>query len=355
MLIYSPAYLDYDFGAGHPFSPVRQRMVLSLLSAWGVELRVAEPEPVDDLDLLLVHSEEFVRAVQGASELSWVPGIKRFGLDTPDVPCFPGMDEACRVLVGGAVLGAKFILSGQQSRMLHLGGGLHHALPGRASGFCVYNDLSVAIRHFQEAGMRVAYIDIDVHHGDGVQWTHYDEPDVLTISLHEDGRFLFPGTGGVDERGEGDGIGTCINVPLAPYTGDESYLQAFERVVPPALERFRPDVLVVQAGADAHSFDPLAHLDVSTRLYAELHRRLYQLADAYTGGKILVTLGGGYNPDATSRVWAMLVARHLGVTPLDAIPEPWRKRWTESTGTVLSRTLHDEDEAGDGTLEATEI
>jgi acetoin utilization protein AcuC len=270
-----------------------------------------------------------------------VSSAEQFGLDTPDVPIFPGMDEATRTLVGGTLHAARLVADGAADKVLQLGGGLHHAQAALASGFCVYNDLSVAIHHLVGRGLRVAYLDIDVHHGDGVQWLHYEDDRVLTVSLHESGRFLFPWTGGIQELGRGRGAGYALNVPLAPGTADLSYLDAFERVVPQALAWYRPDVLVVQCGSDAHYRDPLAHLQLTTHAYERLFRRILELADAHAHGRAVFTLGGGYDLDATTRTWALLYLVLQGHTLPTDVPSGWHSHWSEELGYSLSTTLHD--------------
>ena len=268
----SDRYLDYHFGPEHPFSPVRLEMLHDLLDRLGISLNAVEPPAATRDDVLSVHAEALVEQVEAASNGAPTRAASRYGLNTADVPVFEGMDAAARSLVGGTLHGAQLIHRGDADRVLQLGGGLHHAQRKRASGFCVYNDLSVAIQHLRDAGHRVAYLDVDVHHGDGVQDLHYDDPEVLTISLHESGRYLFPGTGNVHETGEGAGEGTSLNVPLEPFTEDDSFLQVFDRVVPYALSQFQPDVLMVQCGADAHFSDPLADLLLTTGAYETLFR-----------------------------------------------------------------------------------
>jgi acetoin utilization protein AcuC len=346
-LLYTNRYLDYDFGPDHPFSPVRQRMLLDLLEAVGAPVEAVDPPPAERADVRSVHAEALVRRVEAASEGPAPADATHYGLDTPDVPVFSGMDAATRALVGGTLHGARLIANGDAERVLQLGGGLHHAQHELASGFCVYNDLSVAIHRLREEGRRVAYVDIDVHHGDGVQALHYDDPEVLTISLHESGRYLFPGSGSVDELGEGAGEGASLNVPLEPFTEDDSYREAFDRVVPYALKTFGPEVLVVQCGADAHFSDPLADLLLSSRTYEYLFRRLLELADEHTGGRCLLTLGGGYRPDATVRTWAMLalIARDLDLP--ERLPEAWLERWGNRLDATLTPTLHDPEKTFD--------
>jgi acetoin utilization protein AcuC len=251
------------------------------------------------------------------------------------------MDEAARALCGGTLEGARRIASGAATRVLQMGGGLHHAQRKLASGFCVYNDLSVAIQHLRDAGHRVVYLDIDVHHGDGVQDLHYNDPEVLTLSLHESGRYLFPGTGNVHETGTGAGEGASMNVPLEPFTENDSFLDVFDRTVPYALQQFQPDVLVVQCGADAHFSDPLADLLLTTQAYEALFRQILDLADRYTAGRCLLTLGGGYQPDATVRIWTMLALLAQDRDLPDALPTDWHARWEDALVTNLTPTLHD--------------
>lgn len=340
-LIYHPKYLTYFFGPEHPFSPTRQQMLIDLLEVLDHRVSPTPLGPAARVDVLRVHSEAFVEQVETASEGRPEIDAQRHGLDTADVPIFEGMDEATRWLCGGTLLGAGLILRDEERRVLQLGGGLHHAHREKAAGFCVYNDVAMAIDLLRREGLRVAYIDIDVHHGDGVQAIFYDSPEVLTISLHETGRYLYPGTGSTDETGRGAGRGYSINVPLEPYTPDESYLETFEAVVPQALGRFGPDVLVVECGADAHAHDPLAHLMLTTRAYERLFHRLLELADAHTDERVLFTLGGGYDLDATVRVWALLALAVQELDLPDELPEAWRDRWQRRLNRALSTTLHD--------------
>ena len=340
-VVYSPRYLAYDFGPDHPFTPRRLEMVTSLLEALGERPPWVEPEPARREDVLRVHAERFVRRVEAASRGELSEDLVHYGLGTGDTPAFPGMDEAARILAGGTLTAVRLVATGEAERALQLGGGLHHAQFDRASGFCVYNDLAVAIRWALDRGLRVAYVDVDVHHGDGVQWIFYDEPRVLTLSLHESGRYLFPGTGFVHELGRGAAVGTKLNLPLEPFTEDESWIQAFETVVPEAIRAFRPDLVLVQAGADAHHLDPLADLLLTTRAFRHAFSRLLELAEDHAGGRIVFTLGGGYSLDATPRVWALLYFLVQGKTPPEVLPEGWRRRWEAALGQPLTPTLED--------------
>ncbi len=340
-VVYHLDYLSYNFGPAHPFSPLRLEMLWTLLEALGYAPDPLRPPMATRADVLRVHTETYVAHVEAASRGEPLPDAEAFGLDTPDIPIFLGMDPAARSLVGGTLHAARLIASGQALSVLQLGGGFHHAHPSRASGFCIYNDLSIAIRALTDAGLRVAYIDIDVHHGDGVQAIHYDEDSVLTLSLHESGHYLFPGTGFIDEIGEGRGQGFSLNVPLQPFTDDQSYLETFERVLPHALVMFRPDVLVVQCGADAHFQDPLGDLLLTTHAYEHIFRRLKALAAEHTGGRALFTLGGGYDFDATVRVWTLLYLILQDLPLPDRLPIDWRIDWEQRLGCSLTPTLHD--------------
>ncbi|MFZ5768600.1 MAG: acetoin utilization protein AcuC, partial [Bacillota bacterium] len=270
------------------------------------------------------------------------PDLIRFGLGTDDNPLFAGMHEASSLAVGASLLGAELIARGKLDHALNLAGGLHHAQAACASGFCVYNDAAVAIAHLRRRhGWRVAYVDIDAHHGDGVQWAFYYEPQVLTISLHETGRFLFPGTGFVNERGAGPGYGYAVNVPLEPFTEDASWQEAFLAVVPPLLRRFGPDIIVSQHGCDGHRLDPLAHLALTTESYELAARTLHALAHELCGGRWLALGGGGYDWRVVPRVWTLLWAEIAGLQVPPAVPTSWVERWQDRCPQPLPHTMRD--------------
>ena len=342
LTVYDPAYLAYDFGPGHPFTPLRQAMLVDLLAHLGVDVGAFErPVPSSPGDIRRIHAPALVEAVEGASSGGWNPVWERVGIGTGDVPGFAGMDAAARTLCGGTVHAADAVATGRARRPSTLGGGLHHAHPGHAAGFCVYNDHALGIKRLRGAGLRVAYVDVDVHHGDGVEAFFEADADVLTLSLHESGDTLYPGTGRIEDRGRGAGRGSVVNVPLAAGTADASYLVAFDAVVPDAIAAFGPDVLVVEAGGDAHRFDPLAHLALSTHAFEAVFRRLVDLADRHCGGRLVVTLGGGYHLDAVVRIWAILW-HVLADRPLPvAMPEAWRAAWQPRVPVHLTATLHD--------------
>ena len=249
-LLWDDGYLRYDFGPTHPMAPIRLELALrlmrdlELLSAPGVA--VTRPEPAGDADLLSVHTPGFVDAVKAASAAGG-PADLAHGLGTDDVPVFEGMHDATALIAGGSVAAALAVWDGQAEHAVNFAGGLHHAMPARASGFCVYNDAAMAIRALRAAGARrVAFVDVDVHHGDGVERVFWDDPDVLTISLHETGRVLFPGTGHAGDVGGGDAMGCAVNVAFPRGTGDGPWLRAFHAVVPALVRDFAPDVLVTQ-------------------------------------------------------------------------------------------------------------
>jgi acetoin utilization protein AcuC len=340
-VVYHPAYREYAFGEDHPFSPVRVEMLLELLSALGHPVQPVEPVPATREEILGVHEDYYVRRVEQLSAGLEVPDSADYGLGTPDNPAFPGMDEAARWLVGGTLHAARLICEHGEKRVLQLGGGLHHARRNFASGFCIYNDLAVAINYLTRQGLWVAYLDIDVHHGDGVQQILYEDRRAMTISLHESGKYLFPGTGEIHELGSGVGRGLKLNVPLEPFTEGGSYLEAFEELLPSALSHFRPGVLVVQAGADAHFDDPLADLLLTTHDYEKIFKRILELADAYTAGRVLFTLGGGYSLRATPRVWSLLYLLIHGLPIPHELPGEWWARWCAILGYDVPRSLHD--------------
>ncbi len=340
-VIFAPAYRTYSFGEKHPFSPVRVDMALDLVGALGHPVETVEPEPATREELLRVHTDAYVQCVEQMSTGVKAPDAPTYGLGTQDTPAFLGMDEAARWLVGGTLHGARLIWEEKAKRVLQLGGGLHHAGRSSASGFCIYNDLAVAINALTRRNLRTAYIDIDVHHCNGVQEILYEDPGVMTVSLHESGQYLFPGSGEIRELGAGAGRGLKLNVPLQPFTAGESYREVFEQVIPPALRHFRPDVLVVQAGADAHFDDPLADLMLTTRDYEVLFRRILEWADLFASGRVLFTLGGGYSFGAAPRIWAMLYLLMHDLPVVPEVPECWRRKWQGALGETLPESFHD--------------
>jgi acetoin utilization protein AcuC len=337
LLVFGPRSLSYDFGSGHPLTPRRFGPGIDLLRAVGAEPGLA-PEPATDEELLAVHVGPYVEAVRRFGEDPGLPaafGIAPFG----DVPAFAGMHEASAAVAGGSLRAIEAIVRGDVVHAFHPGGGLHHAMPARASGFCVYNDVALAVAAARRAGLRVLYVDLDVHHGDGVEATHADDPGVMTVSFHESGRYLFPGTGEAS-GGRGAAAGTVVNVPLEPYTGEGAWLSAVQELLPDLAAAFRPDVVVSQHGADSHAWDPLAHLRVTTTAMGRAARLVDEIAHRHAGGRWLATGGGGYDVyRVVPRAWALtwLAGAHRDAP--DAIPPAWRERWADEASTWSSGPL----------------
>lgn len=330
-VVWSADMLAYDFGHGHPMTSERVELTIRLAEELGLlggpEVDLVDAPPAGDALLLTVHDPEYVAAVKAASEHGTRDPLR--GLGTTDDPVFPRMHEAAARVVTGTVESALAVWEGRAEHAVNITGGLHHAMPGAASGFCVYNDAAVAIRSLLAAGAtRVAYVDVDAHHGDGVQTVFWDDPRVLTISVHESGAGLFPGTGFAREIGGADAMGSVVNVALPAGTGDTGWLRAIDAVVPAAVREFRPDVLVTQHGCDSHLMDPLTHLRVSVDGQRAAAEVLHDLAHEVTGGRWVALGGGGYAVlDVVPRSWAHLlgIAAHRPVEPESDVPLSWRE------------------------------
>ena len=279
VFVYSEDQLGYRFSETHPFNQKRLTLTVDLLEKMNALSKecVVAPRVATDEELELAHDRRYIEAVKRASLPDCNPDdFEAYGIGTEDTPLFAGMHEASARLVGSTLTAVDYVMEGKAKHALNLGGGLHHGFRGKASGFCVYNDSSVAIRYMQEKyNARVLYIDTDAHHGDGVQWCFYDDPNVCTISIHETGRYLFPGTGNITERGSGEGYGTSFNFPIDAFTEDESFLEIYRTAFREIVEHFKPDVILTQNGADAHYFDPLTHLYGSMEIYKEIPKRAH--------------------------------------------------------------------------------
>ncbi|MFE1776813.1 acetoin utilization protein AcuC [Streptomyces sp. NPDC059008] len=346
-LMWDEAVTGYDFGSGHPMDPVRLALTMRLVEAYELDrgpLEVVAAKPAGDSTLRLVHREDYIEAVRRASA-DPAAADPSYGLGTADDPAFAGMHEASALIAGQSVGAAEAVWRGDAAHAVNFAGGLHHAMPGGASGFCIYNDASLAIARLLELGaQRVAYVDVDVHHGDGVQAAFWEDPRVLTISLHEHPRTLFPQTGWAEETGGEGAQGSAANVALPAGTGDAGWLRAFHAVVPELLRAFQPQVIVTQHGADTHFEDPLAHLAVSLdaqRLVAEsCHELAHELAD----GRWIALGGGGYAVvDVVPRSWTHLTAIAAGrpIDPTSMVPEAWRHEVFRRTRQLAPQRMTD--------------
>ncbi|CAL2067943.1 MULTISPECIES: acetoin utilization protein AcuC [Actinomycetes] len=345
-LMWDEAVTGYDFGPGHPMDPVRLALTRKLVGALGVdrELEIVAAKPAGESTLRLVHRDDYIEAVKAASA-DPAGADTSYGLGTLDDPAFAGMHEVSALIAGQSVAAAEAVWRGEALHAVNFTGGLHHAMPGAASGFCVYNDAALAIARLLELGVeRVAYVDVDVHHGDGVQAAFWEDPRVLTISVHEHPRTLFPQSGWPQETGAGAGEGAAVNLPLPAGTGDAGWVRAFHAVVPELLADFRPQVLVSQHGADTHFEDPLAHLAVSLDAQRAVQLACHELAHEYADGKWVALGGGGYAVvDVVPRSWTHLVAIAAGrpVTPETVIPEGWRQEVYARTRELAPQRMTD--------------
>jgi len=332
--VYDEAMSQHQLRADHPMRPIRLQHTFDLLNAYsafdGSSSRLVPARAASEQELGWLHTQEYMEAVKSFSLGLSSHDLNRFNFTGQgDNPTYPGMYDAAALSTGGTLVAAEMVFQGQVDVAFNISGGLHHAAPGHASGFCVFNDPALAVKYFLAQGWRVAYVDIDAHHGDGVQNAFFDDPKVLTISVHESGQFLFPGTGHGNEVGVGPGLGYSVNLPLYPYTGDEIYLESFGEIVPPLLRAFAPDVLVTQLGIDSYHSDPLTHLQITTRGYVAAIKELAAL-----GLPWLALGGGGYDLSAVARGWTLAYGVMLDVEWPDQLP-------SEFTGRLGGNNLRD--------------
>lgn len=335
LVVWDDVMSGYDFGPSHPMRPMRLQLTMALarqlgvLDTPGVELRA--PVAATDDVLQLVHDPMYVASVRRAPDDLLGRLSLRWGLGSGDTPVFARMHEVSALVTGASVDAARAVWEGTHEHAVNISGGLHHAMKDRASGFCVYDDPAVAIAWLLAQGaQRVAYVDVDVHHGDGVQAAFWDDPRVMTVSLHESGRTLFPGTGFPDESGGPRAVGTAVNVAIPAGTGDAGWLRAFDAVVPPVLRAFDPQVLVTQHGCDTHALDPLANLVMSIEGQRIATTALHALAHELCGGRWVALGGGGYEPvQVVPRAWTHLIAEVAGTRVDGATPNDWRALATE--------------------------
>jgi len=332
-VVYDPVLTGYDFGPHHPMSPLRvdltMRLARDLEVLDGVRLVPAKVATEDQL--VTVHDPRLIEAVMKAGTTADPDELR--GVGTEDNPIFRHMHQASAHVVGASLEAFRQVWSGESLHAANIAGGLHHAMPDRASGFCIYNDIAVGIRSMLDAGAeRVAYVDVDVHHGDGVERIFWDDPRVLTISLHETGQMLFPGTGFPQDLGGPEAQGSAVNVALPPGTSDAGWLRAFHAVVPPLLRAFDPEVLVTQHGCDSHADDPLAHMMLSIDGQRASYLALHDLAHEVADGRWVAVGGGGYSVvDVVPRAWTHLLSIVAGnpVDPERETSDAWREHVRE--------------------------
>jgi acetoin utilization protein AcuC len=326
LFFYSEAFAGYDFGPQHPLKPRRLGMTYRLLDSYGVfdsALEVVTPQHADEQEVGETHSLDYLEALSRMDREGMIAIARRYGVGTGDVPFFPEIYGSSLLYTGASAQAAQAIIDGAGGGRVafNISGGLHHAHYARAAGFCVLNDCAVALRHLRRKYSRVAYVDIDVHHGDGVQELFFDDPSVLTISLHESGHTLFPGTGYTDEIGVGAGEGYAVNLPFAPYTDDATWIEAWRAGPLPILRAFDPEAIVLQMGTDTHLLDPLAHLCLTAQGWLEAVKDVQAL-----GKPIVAVGGGGYNLTTVTRMWTLAITTLASLEVPDSVPASYRQR-----------------------------
>jgi acetoin utilization protein AcuC len=324
--IYSDDFAKYDYGPEHPLKPFRLKLAYELIKAYGLfslpDVRVVEAKPAEEDGLLLYHTKDYIDILKAANSGNEIPGGEGYGLGSGDNPVFKGVFEWSRLVTGASLQAAELVDSGEVSIAFNISGGLHHARAFHASGFCYINDPVIVISALLKKERMVAYIDIDAHHGDGVQEAFYHTDKVLTISLHESGRYLFPGTGFESETGEGEGKGYSVNVPMPPSSDDDLFVYAFNEVVPPLIGKFKPDIIVSQLGVDSFLTDPLAHLNYTTNGFCEVLKKMKDLAP-----KWIALGGGGYDITNVAKAWTLAWAIMNNVDLPDELPEAFLKQY----------------------------
>jgi acetoin utilization protein AcuC len=303
-------------------------------------VKVVEPRQATRDELLLFHEEDYLNLVKRVSQSG--SGY----LDMGDTPAFKGCYEASALGVGASLTAVDLVMSGQATHAMNIAGGLHHAHPDHASGFCIFNDPAISIAYLKKkySAERILYLDVDAHHGDGVMYGFYSDPGVLDIDFHEDGTHLFPGTGFTEEIGEGKASGLKINVPLLPFTDDDPYLKLFREIVPMAVKKYRPQILLLQCGADSHANDLLAHLQITTKAYGEIASTLHKLAHEVADGRLVVFGGGGYNIANVARTWAFVASTLVDYHPQLSIPMCWQELFEALVGEKAPDKLESLDE-----------
>jgi acetoin utilization protein AcuC len=347
-IIYSDVFQKYDFGPTHPLKPTRLKLTFELMRAVKLlsssNVIVSEPRQANREELLLFHEEEYLELVRRMSESG--EGY----LDMGDTPAFKGCYEASALGAGASLEAVDLVMSGKVAHAMNIAGGLHHAHRNRASGFCIFNDPAISIAYLKRRYevKKILYLDVDAHHGDGVMYGFYSDPSLLDIDFHEDGHHLFPGTGFTDEIGEGEASGLKVNVPLSPFTDDNAYLELFRQIVPQAVRKYRPEILLLQCGADSHANDLLAHLQITTTAYREIAETVHTLAHEVARGRLVVFGGGGYNIANVARTWTIVGSVLAGFNPLDSIPESWQRLFEALVGEKAPDRMETNGEAAIG-------
>lgn len=326
--IYTDAYLDYDYGPTHPLRIIRLKLTYGLIKSYGLldlpSVQFIPTIKAEEKDLAAFHSEEYLNILKQANEGYPMEDVYFYGLGPGDNPIFPGLFNLSLLLTGATLQAVDFVADGKGEIAFNIAGGLHHAMRARASGFCYINDPVIGIMRLLNRGKRVAYIDIDAHHGDGVQKAFYETNQVLTISLHESGHTLFPGTGFEYEIGEGEGEGYSVNLPFPSHTEDEVYVWVFDEVVPELVHAFKPDVVVTQLGVDTFYDDPLTNLHLSIFGFERILKKIKNLAPRW-----IALGGGGYNISNVARAWTLAWAVMNGIELNEKLPESFLKEAVE--------------------------
>ncbi len=326
--IFTDAFLKFDYGSTHPFKIFRLKLTFDLITAFRLlslqNSRYIEAKIAEDKELLLFHDREYVEILKAADVGIEIPNAYYYGLGPGDNPLFKGLYEWSKLVTGASLQALSLVESGEVDIAFNISGGLHHALPSRASGFCYINDIVIAIMAVLKSGGRVAYIDIDAHHGDGVQKAFYTTDKVLTISMHETGKTLFPGTGFENEVGEGEGEGYSVNIPMPPFSDDELFLYAFNEIVPRLIKKFSPDIIFTQLGVDSFYSDPLTHLNYTNNGFCEAVKKMKEIAPRW-----VALGGGGYNIASVAKAWTLAWAIMNEIEIPDEIPEDFLKRYVQ--------------------------
>ncbi|MFS0673105.1 acetoin utilization protein AcuC [Ornithinibacillus sp. 179-J 7C1 HS] len=344
--VFDHSLLNYHFHDDHPFNQKRVLLTKDLLEEAGQlsDEQIIEPRLASETDISLFHDPSYIHAVKNSLLLT-KDELLKFGLGTEDTPVFPKMHEAAAQIVGGTLSAVDAVLKDGSTCAVNFAGGLHHGFKKKASGFCIYNDAAIAIKYIRKNyNLKVLYIDTDAHHGDGVQEAFYDDPSVCTFSIHETGRYLFPGTGSVNERGIKEGHGYSFNLPLDAFTQDESFIANYETALREIADFFKPDILITQNGADSHFHDPLTHLCASMAIYEKIPEIALDISKTYCHGKWIALGGGGYDiwrvvPRAWAQIWNVMKD---GKPMQGELPLSWIEKWQEESPVTLPTFWHDE-------------